>query len=168
MSNIVLIGMPGAGKSTVGVILAKTIGYDFIDTDILLSRRIGCTLQDFIDRYGINEFLRAEEDAALSLNCEKTVIATGGSMVVSDRAMRHLKGGAETVWLDIPVEELKRRLNNIKTRGIAMEPGQDISDIYEKRLSLYKKYADITVSGSCADENDIESMVQKILRNIEY
>lgn len=167
MGNILLIGMPGAGKSTVGVILAKTVGFDFVDTDILLSRQIGYTLQDFIDKFGIEEFLRAEERAALSISCNRTVIATGGSMVLSDKAMRHLKEGAKTFWLNPPFEELERRLGNIKSRGIVMAGGQDIRDIYEQRLSLYEKYADIVISPSGPEAPDIESVVAEIIRRLK-
>lgn len=168
MNNIVLIGMPGAGKSTVGVILAKTIGFDFIDTDILLSKQIGYTLQDFIDKFGINEFLRAEERAALSISCERTVIATGGSMVISDMAMRHLKEGGKAFWINPPFEELKKRLDNIKTRGIAMATGQDIKDIYAQRIPLYRRYADIIISRSGSEATDIESVVWEIVRHMNY
>lgn len=167
MDNIVLIGMPGAGKSTVGVILAKAIGFDFIDTDILLSKQIGYTLQDFIDKFGIEEFLRAEERAGLSVSCERTVIATGGSMVMSDPAMRHLKKGARTLWLNPPFEELKKRLDNIKTRGIVMAGGQDIRDIYSQRIPLYRKYADIIISRTGSEDTDIESVVGEIIRQID-
>lgn len=165
IKNIVLIGMPGAGKSTVGVLLAKAIGYDFIDTDILLGRQIGHTLQDFIDKYGIDEFLRAEEKAAMYLQCANTVIATGGSMVLSDVAMKHLKSEATILWLDISLEEIKRRLGNIQTRGIAMGSGQTIDDIYAHRQPLYAKYSDIRISGQGL-ELDIEATVREIVQHI--
>lgn len=168
MKNIVLIGMPGAGKSTVGVILAKTLGYDFIDTDILMCRKIGSKLQDFIDINGIDEFLKKEEETALSMRCEKTVIATGGSMVLSEAAMKHLKADAITVFLDIPLEELKMRINNIKTRGIALKPGQTIDDIYSLRLPLYRKYSDLTIPTDEHEDADIEAMVQDILTQIKF
>ena len=162
-NNLVLIGMPGAGKSTVGVVLAKTLGYDFIDTDILLSRRIGMTLQKFIDRYSIESFLMEEAHAALSLDCENTVIATGGSMVLSEQAMRHLQDGSTTEFIDIPLEELKRRLRNIKTRGIALKSGQTIEALYAERQPLYEKYADITVPRRSENIQDLEGLVGEII-----
>lgn len=167
-NNVILIGMPGAGKSTVGVVLAKTLGYDFIDTDILLSRQLGVTLQAYIDTNGIEAFLKAEEQTALSLDCTATVIATGGSMVLSQPAMQHLNNGSTTVFIDVPLEELIRRLKNIKTRGIALKPGQSIGDIYEQRLPLYKTYADFTVPEAPGEAPDLENIVTEItlkLRN---
>ncbi len=167
-NNLILIGMPGAGKSTVGVVLAKALGYDFIDTDIVLSRRVGMTLQKFINRYGIDSFLKEEEQAALSLDCENTVIATGGSMVVSDTAMRYLKDDSKTVFFNIPLSELKRRLYNIKTRGIALRPGQTIEALYTERQPLYEKYADITVPGQPENVRDLESLVDEIVKSLAY
>ena len=165
-NNLVLIGMPGAGKSTVGVVLAKTLGYDFVDTDILLGRRIGMTLQKYIDRFGIERFLEEEEQAVLSLDCQSTVIATGGSMVLSDKAMRHMKAGSKTVFLNIPLEELKRRLHNIRTRGIALRPGQTIDALYSERQPLYEKYADITVPQQPESITDIEGIVGEIMTSL--
>lgn len=161
-NNVILIGMPGAGKSTVGVVLAKTLGYDFIDTDILLSRQLGMTLQDYINTHGIEEFLKAEERTALSLDCSNTVIATGGSMVLSEAAVSHLNDGSTMVFIDVPLEELIRRLKNIKTRGIAIKPGQSIGDIYRERLPLYMKFADITVPEHQSQMQDLESIVTEI------
>jgi shikimate kinase len=166
-NNIVLIGMPGAGKSTVGVVLAKALGYGFADTDILLSTRIGMTLQDFLDRRGIDEFLKEEELAALSLDCSRTVIATGGSMVLSDTAMNKLKEDSIIVFLDIPMPELIRRLQNFKTRGITLRPGQKIGDIYLERLPLYRKYADITVPDEHGGAPDLEAVVGGIIAELD-
>jgi shikimate kinase len=163
--NIVLIGMPGAGKSTVGVVLAKTLGYDFIDTDIVLSRRLGSTLQAYIDAKGIDAFLMAEEKTALTLSCAHTVIATGGSMVLSDRAMTHLKQNSTVVFLDVSLPELEKRLENIKTRGVALRPGQTIADIYRERRPLYLKYADIIISDD-AGAGTLEDAVARIVANL--
>lgn len=166
MKNIILIGMPGAGKSTVGVILAKALGYDFLDTDLLLSRKIGQTLQDFLNTYGIKRFLKAEEDAALSTNCHGTIIATGGSMVLSKTAMIHLKKDAVTVFLDVPLFELRRRLRNMKTRGIVIGKDQTIDDIYQERLPLYQKYADFTVSSNTGKMRNTEITVEAVLKRV--
>jgi shikimate kinase len=173
-NNIILIGMPGAGKSTVGVVLAKTLGYDFIDTDILMCKRIGTTLQTYIDEHGIDAFLNEEEKTALSVECENTVIATGGSMVFSEPAMQRLKSGSVTIFFDIPLPELKKRLENIRTRGIAAVDGQTIEDIYRQRHPLYRKYADVTLPAKQADIAmttdeglpDLEGLVQEILKVI--
>ncbi len=166
-NNLVLIGMPGAGKSTVGVVLAKTLGYDFVDTDILLGRRLRTTLQCYIDRHGIEAFLKEEEQAALSLDCENTVIATGGSMVLSDNAMRRLSSGSTCVFFDIPLEELKKRLRNIKTRGIALKPGQTIEALYDERRPLYERFADLTVPARQKNVRDLEGLVGEIVRFVK-
>lgn len=166
-NNIVLIGMPGAGKSTVGVVLAKALGYAFADTDLLISAQTGTTLQSFIDSKGIDAFLKAEERAALSLDCERTVVATGGSMVLSEYAMSHLKSASQTVFLDVPLDTLIRRIQNITTRGITLRQGQTIADIYGERQPLYKKYADITVPENSAAAPDLEGMVAEILKRLK-
>lgn len=146
MKNIVLIGMPASGKSTVGVILAKTIGVGFCDTDLLIQQREKRLLQEIINTDGIEYFLDAECSAVLSLVCENTVIATGGSVVFRDAAMQKLKRDGCIVFLDVSLETVKARLHNIKTRGVAATKGKSIDDIYYERLPLYKKYADVTVS----------------------
>lgn len=157
--NIILTGMPGAGKSTVGVILAKNLGMDFIDVDILIAKRQGMTLQRILDTKGIEEFLEAEEREALELSTEYTVISTGGSMVISRRAMERLGDMGVNIFLDVPVPELRRRLTNIKTRGIAAAPGQSTSDIYAARSPLYREFADIVID--CADKTT-EEIVSEI------
>jgi shikimate kinase len=164
--NIVLIGMPGAGKSTVGVVLAKTLGYDFIDTDILLSRRLGMTLQAYIDTEGLDSFLKAEEETALGLRCDDTVIATGGSMVLSDRAMTRLKQDSTVVFIDVPLPELTNRLANITTRGIALRPGQTLDGLYRERRPLYLKYADFTVPNSGERADTLEAVVTAIAARV--
>jgi shikimate kinase len=161
--NIVLIGMPGAGKSTVGVLLAKTLGYDFIDTDIALSRQLGRTLQAYLDDKGTDAFLKAEEETVLALDCSETVIATGGSMVLSERAMAHLKRGSTTVFLDVPLIELEKRLKNIKTRGIALRPGQTLAALFDERLPLYKMYADLTLSDEAGEGLSPEDAVTRLI-----
>jgi shikimate kinase len=165
--SIILIGMPGAGKSTVGVVLAKTLGYDFIDTDIVLSRRLGMTLQEYIDRFGIEAFLKAEEQTALSIASSSTVIATGGSMVLSEASMKHLNDSSTMVFINVPLEELVRRLRNIKTRGIALRPGQSIEDLYRQRQPLYIKYADFTVPEASGKVPDLEALVTEIMQKLK-
>lgn len=157
--NIVLIGMPGAGKSTIGVLLAKTLGMSFIDTDLVIQEREGKLLQDIISLHGIRKFLDIEENAILSLNCKASVVATGGSVVYSEKAMRHLKQNATVVYLKVEYEEIERRITNILTRGIAMDKGQNLVDIYNERLPLYERYADIIIDCS---EKGIEDIIQEI------
>ena len=151
MKNIVLIGMPGAGKSTMGVILAKTLGRNFIDTDIVAQETSGRLLQEIIDEDGTDVFLKTEETTILSLHGHHAVIATGGSVVFSTKAMQHLKKDGIVIYLEISFEEMVRRLNNITTRGIVLAAGQSLRDMYNERVPLYEKYADITINCSGID-----------------
>ena len=164
MNNIVLIGMPGAGKSTVGVLLAKTLGYAFLDTDLVIQEREGRLLQDLVDELGVEAFLDREAAAIVSVDCDRTVIATGGSVVCRDRAMEHLKDLGRIVYLQLPLEELERRLHNISTRGIAMAPGETLAHIYDYRSPLYQKYADLTVA---VDRQTLEETVEQVLRALK-
>ena len=163
MKNIILIGLPGAGKSTVGVILAKTLGMNFIDTDIVVQEHAGRLLQEIIDGEGSRAFLALEERAVLSLQACTAVIATGGSVVFSRRAMEHLKSGGMVVYLKISCEEMVQRLKNIRTRGIVLDPGQSLRDMYHQRIPLYETYADITID--CSDD-EFERVVEYVVREI--
>ena len=164
MHNVILIGMPGAGKSTVGVILAKTLGMNFVDTDIVVQERAVRLLQEIIDREGTAGFLAAEEETILSLQCQNTVLATGGSVILSGRAMAHLKKDGVVVYLEISFGEMEKRLRNITSRGIVLPAGQDLRDMYDQRRPLYEKYAEITIR--CPD-GDFEAVVETIVRRRE-
>ena len=153
--------MPGSGKSTIGVILAKRLGYDFVDTDNLISDREKTTLQDIIDKKGVSEFLKIEGIVGEELNIDNTVIATGGSMVFSDSAMKNLLKDSKCVFIDVPLPEIKRRVKNIDTRGIAMEKDDTLDTFYEKRMPKYREYADITVE--VKQNSKIDNVVSKIL-----
>lgn len=159
MKNIVLVGMPGCGKSTVGVILAKTLGMSFTDTDLLICAKEQNTLQNIIETKGLEYFEDVECSTGTELKAENTVIATGGSMIMYDKAMAHLKDIATVVYIDVSLDELKRRLVNIKTRGITFGKGETLDDIFNIRTPLYKKHADIIVN---ADEFSIEETVTKL------
>lgn len=153
--------MPGSGKSTIGVILAKRLGYDFVDTDNLIRDREKTTLQDIIDKKGVSEFLKIEGIVGEELNIDNTVIATGGSMVFSDSAMKNLLKDSKCVFIDVPLTEIKRRVKNIDTRGIAMEKDDTLDTLYEKRMPKYREYADITVE--VKQNSKIDNVVSKIL-----
>ena len=161
--NVILIGMSGAGKSTLGVLISKAIGKNFFDTDILIQQREGKLLQQIIDLDGLNRFMRAEERAILSLNIHGCVIATGGSVVYSERAMKHLKKRGTVVYLKVDFNELEGRLSNIKNRGIVFKGANDLRSVYEERLPLYEKYADITVDCTgCGVEDSVEAITQML------
>lgn len=162
--NIVLIGMPGCGKSTVGVLLAKAVQYDFIDCDLIIQKRFGTGLQELIDSRGLDAFLACEEETVLSVSADRAVIATGGSAVYSDRAMEQLKRNAVTVYLSLPCEEIERRLTNIRSRGVAMSKGDTVASLYEKRCPLYEKYADITLDASGLGLEETVERVVALLR----
>jgi Shikimate kinase len=144
--NIILVGMPGCGKSTVGVVLAKTLGMRFVDTDLIIQQEQHDVLHKLIERYGIKRFGEMEEEALLSvMDTEDTVIATGGSAVFCERGMNFLKQTGVCVYLEVPCDELKRRLSNIRTRGIAAAKGMTVEDIFKERSPYYEKYADIKI-----------------------
>ncbi len=163
MKNIVLIGMPGCGKSTVGVILAKTLGTDFLDTDLVIQKRENALLQQILNTRGLEAFLDAEEAAVCSTSCTGTVIATGGSVIYREPAMRHLAKDGVIVYLKLDYEEMMHRLNNIKTRGIALPKGQTMAGLFEERTPLYEKYAQITVScGGCTPEEVVTHLTEQL------
>lgn len=163
MKNIVLIGMPSAGKSTVGVIIAKNLGMNFIDTDVLLQTRQGKLLQEILDAEGTEAFLEIEEEAILSIDCGNTVIATGGSAVYSEKAMEYLKRNGLVIYLHVAMEMVNIRLRNLKTRGVVLSKGQTLEDIYRERVPLYEKYADIRLDCS---NNSIEDTLEAVHREL--
>lgn len=161
--NIVLIGMPASGKSTVGVILAKILGMDFVDTDIIIQQKEGARLNQIIEKDGVEEFLIKEERAILNLQTRNTVVATGGSAVYSSSAMEHLAAGSKIVYLKVQKEELYSRLKDIQERGVVLRCGETVDEMYDIRAKLYEKYADITIY---EEGLTIEDTVQAIIRNI--
>ena len=143
-SNIVLIGMPGVGKSTIGVVLAKQLGYDFVDTDLVIQHKYGRTLQELIMKRGDEGFIKLENHELAALQCEHTVIATGGSAVYGKDAMEHLAQIGTIVYLDAPEQELEDRLGDLDARGVVRNGKETVREIFEERLYLYMHYAQIT------------------------
>jgi len=137
--------MPGAGKSTIGVLLARALGNNFLDTDTVLRQREGAPLQELVDLRGTEQFLDAEAEAVCSVTCCGQVIATGGSVVCRPAAMAHLKALGTIVYLHVPYQALEQRIRNLGSRGIAFQPGQTLADLYQERAPLYTQYADLTV-----------------------
>ena len=160
MKNIILIGMPASGKSTAGVLLAKAIGYGFIDTDLLIQNRERALLCDIIREKGSEEFLRIEEEVNAELWAEHCVISTGGSVIYGEKAMAHLKELGVVVYLKLGEPALEKRLKNIFRRGVVMRtPGETVAQLYAERVPLYEKYADITVD---CENHTVEQTVQAI------
>ena len=164
LDNVTLIGMPGSGKSTVGVLLAKLLGYQFLDVDLLIQQREGALLQEILDSRGTAAFLDAEEAAVRSLDCRGHIIAPGGSAVCRERAALHLKSLGTLVYLRVPLEELQRRIQNLSNRGIAMEDGQTLADVLAFRSPLYEAYADLIVD--CPDEQGVGETIRNILAQL--
>ena len=148
VGNVTLIGMPGSGKSTVGVLLAKALGFGFLDTDLVIQQREEALLQAILDEKGVPYFLDAEERAVRSVDCDRHVIAPGGSVVCREGAMAHLAAMGPVIYLRVPLEELKVRIHNLDSRGIALEPGQTLEDILTLRAPLYERYAGAVVDAA--------------------
>lgn len=160
MKNIVLIGMPASGKSTAGVLLAKAIGYGFIDTDLLIQNRERALLCDIIQAKGAEEFLRIEEQVNSELWAEHCVISTGGSVIYGEKAMLHLKELGTVVYLKLSEPALEKRLKNIFRRGVVMRtPGETVAQLYAERVPLYEKYSDVTID---CEGHTVEETVQAI------
>lgn len=163
MSNIILIGMPGCGKSTVGVVLAKTLGVGFVDTDLIIQQRENRLLQTIIDSDGIEYFLDCEAEAVKSVDCNNCVIATGGSVVFRQEAIEHLKKNGKIYYLKVPLGEIEKRLSNINTRGVAAKKGDSIEKIFLERAPLYEEFADYIIDLSeCTVEQSVEKICKKI------
>jgi len=163
-TNLTLIGMPGCGKSTVGVLLAKALGLQFVDTDLLIQQKYRKLLWQIIDTQGIEAFKAREAGVICALACENACIATGGSAVYSDEAMRHLKAISTVVFIDLPCEEIERRVADIRGRGVVIDRGKTLPELFDERRPLYLKYADITVR---AQGKGIEALLEEIVKQVD-
>ena len=161
--NVVLIGMPGAGKSTIGVLLAKRLGYHFVDTDLLIQAEEQARLQEIIAQHGLEVFKRVEEQTLCRLKASHSVIATGGSAVYSETAMRHLAELGRVVFIDVPLAELKKRVDDMDTRGLVLDPGDDFSGLFARRRPLYQKWANITVAGTKMKPDRIAATIETMV-----
>lgn len=162
--NIVLIGMPGAGKSTVGVVLAKRLGYRFIDSDLVIQEQYDKLLHELITEHGVEGFWQIENDVNAGLNVKRSVIATGGSAVYGQEAMEHLCEIATVVYLKLSYEEIAHRLGDLNARGVTLKDGQTLTDLYAERIPLYERYAQITVA---CDDKLLRDIVQEIAERIK-
>jgi shikimate kinase len=164
MKNIILIGMPGAGKSTVGVILAKVIGYHFIDSDLLIQEQEKCLLKDIIDNKGLQGLIAIEEQVNSDIRTENSVIATGGSVIYGARAMEHLREIGIVVYIRLSYETIAARLGNIRQRGVVFREGQTLKDLYDERCPLYEKYAHLIIDG---ENLGMEEVMEKIVKKTQ-
>jgi shikimate kinase len=164
MNNIILIGMPGAGKSTIGVILAKVLGYQFIDSDLLIQEKEGCLLKDIIARDGLEGLIAVENQVNCDIVADNTVIATGGSVIYSPEAMKHLREIGTVVYIKLSLSTIEKRLGNIRQRGVVFKEGQTLKDLFEERCPLYEKYANIIVDG---EGLEMEALMEKIAQSVK-
>lgn len=161
--NIVLIGMPGVGKSTIGVVLAKLLGYTFIDSDLIIQQEQKRLLKEIIESEGVDGFIQIENDVNCNIKEKNAIIATGGSVVYGREAMEHLKEIGIIVYLKLDYEPLRERLGDIKNRGVVLREGQDLKALYEERTPLYEKYADVIIDEKdMGAEDTIEEIIQKL------
>ncbi|WP_160036852.1 shikimate kinase [Paenibacillus sp. An7] len=162
--NIVLIGMSGAGKSTLGVLLAKALGMNYVDTDIVIQNQEERLLQDILAEEGVSKFMEIEERVVSGLELENSIISTGGSVIYSEKAMNSLKQDGQIIYLQLPYEELERRLGDITTRGIVIKEGQSLKDVFDERVPLYIRYSDTILD--CSNKS-IEDCVSELIEIIQ-
>ncbi|MCI8582997.1 MAG: shikimate kinase [Dorea sp.] len=164
MNNIIFIGMPAAGKSTIGVVAAKRLGYEFIDTDILIQKREKRLLKDIIDEKGIGGFLAIEDQINSEVEAENAVIAPGGSVIYCDNAMRHYKEIGTVVYLQTSFQTISERIGDPKKRGVVLQNGQTLQDLYNERRVFFEKYADVVI---CEDGKTLEDTIEEVVEKFK-
>lgn len=163
MKNVILIGMPGAGKSTVGVVLAKRLGYTFLDSDLVIQQKYGRLLHELISEHGVEGFWKIENDVNAGLTCDRTVIATGGSAIYGKEAMEHLRSMGTVVYLRLTLEQIAERLGDLTERGVTLREGQDLKALYEERTPFYEKYAHVIID---CDGQQVRELVARIAQQV--
>ena len=164
MNNIIFIGMPASGKSTVGVVVAKRLGYGFVDTDLLIQAQEKKLLKEIIAEVGNEGFLQIENQVNRDVNVERSVISPGGSVVYCEEAMNHFKEIGTVVYLQVPFETINQRISNAKNRGVVLKEGQTLKDLYDERTALFEKYADYTIS---EEGLSLEETIDEVLDLLE-
>ena len=163
MNNIIFIGMPASGKSTIGVVVAKRLGYEFLDTDLVIQKREGRLLKDIIEEKGTEGFLKIEDEVNAGVEAERTVISPGGSVVYCENAMKHFKEIGTVVYLQTSYQTIRRRIGDPEKRGVVLREGQSLRDLYEERKVLFEKYADIII---CEDGLTLDETIDKVVRSV--
>lgn len=163
-NNIILIGMPGVGKSTVGVVLAKAVGYQFIDSDLVIQQQEGKLLHQLISGQGIDGFLETENRINAGIRANEAIIATGGSVIYGKEAMAHFKAIGTVVYLKLSLPAIANRLGDLRKRGVTLRPGQGLAQLYEERVPYYEKYADITID---CEGKEIRQIVEEMIQKLE-
>lgn len=166
-NNIILIGMPGAGKSTVGVVLAKKLGYAFVDSDLVIQEKEARLLHEIITEQGVEEFWSLENEVNASIIAENTVIATGGSAVYGNRAMEHFKRTGTVIYLKLSCAEIADRLGDLNERGVTLREGQGLTELYDERVPLYEKYADLTIECGHLSIREIVERIVNIIQTVD-
>ena len=164
MQNLILIGMPGCGKSTVGVVLAKALGLDFIDSDLVIQKKMGAKLHRLLDQYGDEGFRAIENRINAGLTVNNSVIATGGSVIYGEDAMRHLKEIGTVIYLKLSCEAIEDRLGDLHARGVTIQPGWTLRDLYNERCPLYERWADVTID---CEELRLREVVAELRARLE-
>ena len=164
MKNIILIGMPGCGKSTIGVVLAKNLGYSFVDSDLVIQEQKGMLLHTIIEEQGLDEFNAIENQINASLQADRSVIATGGSVIYGKEAMEHLRAIGTVIYLQLPYEEIEQRLGDLHQRGVSIREGQTLRSLYEERVPLYEKYADLIIDCTNLQIRDIVKKIGETVK----
>lgn len=163
--NIVLIGMPSCGKSTIGVVLAKAMGYRFVDSDLVIQERTGKLLSEIIEEEGLEVFNQIENDVNMSLDYNKAIIATGGSVIYGKEAMEHLRSIGTVVYIELPLELLQERIGDLNARGVSIKDGQSFEELYMERKPLYEKYADITIATQGLSIREVVQLLMERLKS---
>lgn len=167
-NNIIMIGMPASGKSTLGVLLAKFMGYSFVDVDLVIQEKTGKLLKEIIAERGDEGFLKLEEEINAGLQVEKTIISPGGSVIYGEKAMKHFKEIGTVVYLKLSYEDLEKRLGNLQERGVVLKDGMTLRDLYNERVPYYERYANVVIDETGKNFEQVVHELQAYFEQAEH